>query len=465
MAYKPTAKDFEEFDSRLSNDKPTFLNKYVDPVTGEIIKLTENNPVFKGLESARVPEMVAGAAQGAIRGGESIANVPLGLLSKLIGKNVELPYLDLQKMAPGLRNDPYSDLAFKGSEMLGQFLPAGAVAKGIGKVVEPLLGSTLAGSAVTSGATGAALGGSEDDRSRIGAGLVGGTIGATTPLLANKIAETVLNKKKALSDMFKGRYSSIFNKLEKEGLHEEKLTVPPEIKKKAIEEPEEEKGFDWTKMHSPIEYDWLKMESPKATESYDIDELFKGKPDYKKSYYEYIKNPTFENSHNLQSELRKLHGEVNSKIETLEESKTKDVPRAVYNRKEEINEVRNKVKASMYNFLNQNSPEILNEYNGVSKDYATQMAPYLRSAIYRLQNKKIDSRDFVKEILADQEFMAPIGKYKEIPGLGTRKFLKQTPAGNILQKMLTGAAVGAGGIGAGMAANALGIPVPGIGNY
>lgn len=408
MSYTPTLKDFEEIEkdtSALSNIA-SGVEKYI------------SGPI----EKARIPEMAGGFLQGAIRGGESLANVPLSGLSKLLGKDVTLPYADLQQFA---RQDPVSIAAFGAGELGGYAVPGTAAYKGISGLTSKVMQPSIAREAIAGALTGGAVGGSEEPSTRVGSAILGGAIPVATGLTSKSISKNVLRNKSALESEYKQKYNQIFDSLKQLGLDDKNTRVPSSLRGKSGSEL--------------------------------LSEVFEGNRSFQKPVNRYLENPNFENAHEAQSALRKLSARLTNQIKTSQRTGTPITPEKG-NAARQAQQIRDKIRGSMQQFLLDNkTPELLNDYSQVTQGYREELAPFLNPSVSKLEQNKIKPKNFLNKLLQEEDFMRPGGAASKIPGLRTREILSDNVGGGVLNDLIKGGLIGAG------ASAAYGLGLPGVG--
>ncbi len=154
----------------------------------------------EAVESSQLPSLAGGFLQGAGDVGASLANVPLSLISKITGKNVNIAHPDLGQYLP---KDDLSKLAFGGGE-IGSMVPAFMSGAGIASQGE--LASKMAelgrlpgliGKSIEGAGTGAAIG-ENDQGNRTAATVLGGV---AEPVIAgvSKLASPFVNAFRDLS--------------------------------------------------------------------------------------------------------------------------------------------------------------------------------------------------------------------------------------------------------------------------
>jgi hypothetical protein len=100
-------------------------------------------------------------------------------------------------------------------------------------------------------------------------------------------------------------------------------------------------------------------------------------PDIKDLHDNFIANPTFQNAHNLQSELGSYSRQLQSPI-------MPPTPATIGNVKA-INNARGALKADINNFLANKSPELAKEYSDAADDFMNNVVPYRTNpAIYKM---------------------------------------------------------------------------------
>lgn len=404
MAYIPTSDDFDAAD-KITNQSESTLQK-----AGDVADIFN-----KTVESARLPELSGGLLQGGIRGAESIVNLPLLLASKLSGKDLTIPYVDLQKFT---KQDPISRGIFDVGQVAGEILPFSKASSVAEDLASNFMKPSIARTALTGGATGVATSGSEDERSRIIGALTGSTIPALLQLRPISIANKVLEQKSNLKDMFTDRYKNIFNSLKDRGLDQDNITLPSSLK------------------------------SDSGNEA--INDIFTNNRDFQKAVNRFKENPTFENGHQAQSALGKLKARLLYGMNTAQRT-GRPISGEEVNRMNAADELQRKIRGNLQQFLVDNKQEdLFNQYSNTTRDFREQMAPYLNPDIAKYEQGKTRAKDLVAALVRNEKFMAPKGgAYQDITGLGTRGAIYRSGMEDVLKKALTGASIASG---AGLAA-------------
>lgn len=396
MTYRPTPEDIEFAEQQVTED-PTNLDR-----AAQLAETWINAP-------GRA--ITGGIMQGAERGGASIANLPLSLINKLMGTKLEVPYVDIEeKVAP----DPLMRALFKGGEIAGELVPGlgayGKVAQVLGK--PSLLKNILGGAA-----TGFAVGGAPEDdlTNRFLTSLVGGAIPAVGGVAKKSIANRVVAHKKGLQDFFKTEYGKVFGKLKEANLHDKKIEIPKGLN------IFEKKGA--SKILGP------------------------GSAEHIKGVQKFLENPTFKNAHTAQSDLRKISKKLTHQFSRAKETGV-ELPSVKRTYLSKADELRKSIQSEMDHFLTKNSrPDILASYKNVSKEYKDKLVPYFHPTIAKYEKKAVRPKKLLQELMKSEEFVAPKGPYKDIPGFGTRRALHESGLEDALTKALQGAALGAGAAG------------------
>src|SRR5690554_3804865 len=158
--------------------------------------------VIDPVESARLPEISGGLLQGLVRGAESVINVPLGLASKVTGKDLTLPYVDFQKY---LKQDPTSRAAFFGGEIGGSILPGAVAYTRLRSALSNVMRPSLATESLAGAGAGYLTGGSDDDKTRYLSMALGGAGAGAGSLSKKVIANRVVKAENQLSKQFNER--------------------------------------------------------------------------------------------------------------------------------------------------------------------------------------------------------------------------------------------------------------------
>jgi len=346
--------------------------------------------IIDPVQASRLPELGGGILQGAYNVSKSIGDIPLGLLSKLLGKDVSIPALDLEKYG---RTDPLSKAAFLGGQIGGSIFPAAKTYQ----LAESVLGApTMLKRAAAGALAGAATGEQPDsEHGRLVSALVGGAIPIATSATASSLGKRILNRKKELSSNFKNSYNSLFDELEKKGLGKESLRVPSKLTSPASGEE-----LSLIKTSAPREY----------TRSLDV----------------FKKNPTFENAHKAQSDLGKLSRYLSTQQKTrlMQGKETGSSKQLASDLAESLQK---RIRGSMQNFLISNKqPETLKQYQNLTNKYAREYTPYLHSSIAKYEAGKITPGKMLEALNKSDKFLESQAA-KELPGLGLRKALSSKP--------------------------------------
>lgn len=375
----------------------------------------------EGFEKTRLPAFAGGALQGAGNLGTSIANIPLELIGKALGKNAKISRPDLEQYLP---HDALSQAAFKGGEFVPEILTGRAAAniigKGAGTVLEKLMGSSkglgripYVGKGLARGTEGALSGyalGEDEKGDREMSALLGGIANPLFSagkyiknLLPKGLAAGVVGAKKAAKDKYEKLYNGLFNEAKTRGLNQNPITVP-------------KFDIDLIKKHSQTKYHG--------------------------GLNDFVKDPNLETAHRAQSDIGKFirhMKEVDDKT-GLTSSQLKAL--------KEAEKAQKKIKGSIFTRLTQGGKQDLsNKYGNITKGYAKDVIPYDRNKnITALQNKKISDKTFADRILKDEEFrMAMQKQHPELRDADNmRRFVRSIPWKYIVGAA-TGSAIGVGG--------------------
>jgi hypothetical protein len=385
----------EELNGSLSNqsqDKPesmldrtaNFAQKYI------------NEPV----QSSRLPEIAGGVLQGAYDTGRSIGNIPMCVLSKLMGKDMSIPSVDLGQYG---KQDPTSKAAFMGGEVLGSVAPAAKVYKG----AEAALGApTMLKRALAGSATGAAIGqsGDEDGNGRLTGALLGGALPAISSVTPASLGKRIVNQKNSLQEGFKKSYNDLFGKIEQAGIAQKDLKIPGILNKAGMN----------------ADLALIKTSAPR---------------EFTKSLDAFKASPSFQNAHDVQSDL----GKLSRYLQTQGSNKLtqgKEISSSKQKAEQLTKELQKRMRGTMQDFLlKNNKPDLLKEYSGLTKSYAKDYVPYLHPSINKYEQGKHSASKMLKSLNQSDKFLESSAA-KNLPGLKGNKALN-SPAGK-----LAGAAVG-----------------------
>lgn len=374
--------------------------------------------IIDPVEATRLPEFAGGLLQGVSSGVTSAANVPLMLASKISGREVRLPYPNLMQYG---RQDPGSKAAFIGGELAGSLVPGTAAYKALqgalGKVANPsLLTEGLAGAGA-----GALVGGSEDERTRALGGALGAALPVAGSLFPKVIAGRIIKKGAEKEKEFQKKYGKIFQDIQQEGLSQVEIGDIPILSQ----------GRTRNDLYSALKE--------------------KNMQDFRESLSRFEFEPTFENAHAAQSDLRKAANAVSKKIKT-KKLKQEDVPKELTRQMSALQDARSQIKDQMDVFLDtMKKPEIREAYRRTTKGYAKEVGPYRDIPTYRYKEGKMYPMQFLQEALRNPRFTSPSGPSQQIPGMELYRIIGQNP---LLAKALGGAAAVLGG----GAAYELGVP-------
>ncbi len=356
--------------------------------------LNKANKVAEGfnnfIESSRLPAMAGGFLQGTGQTAASIANVPLQLLGKSVGKDLRIPHPDLGQYLP---NDVMTNIAFGAGE-LGSVGGAGLKAAnlinkaGLSKI--PGISGAIA-RPVEGAAVGAVLG--EDKEGNRGLGAALGAAGNAVvsagkyakSLLPEGMAKRILTGAKEEKEKYKELYGNFFKNAEKEGLGASGITIP-EINMKFISK-------------SPTKYH--------------------------QSVKDFFEKPSLETAHWAQSDLGKLARKLENQYERsgLTSSELKTLKAA--------QEGRSKIQNSMKQTLESSGDA------SHSKAYEELGHGYLNDVIpYEVTKEGKAAKKFMKD-LESSEVMAK--KHPELAhGKMLKSLLKHIPAKYLIGGSLFG---------------------------
>lgn len=178
-------------------------------------------------------------------------------------------------------------------------------------------------------------------------------------------------------------------------------------------------------------------------------------PSIKEVHNDFIKNPTFNNAHKLQSDMGK-------RIAALKAGNSKDS--LTLDNIERLEKAQNALKSDMSSYLGKNNPGLFNKYNEASDFYKNQVTPY---------NQNNTIRDIVKgrETISPEELRSSLKDLSELKRgnnhqeylLPQNHYLRETLS-NLSRKINRGEAAGTvGSLGSILAGTTLGnILHPGI---
>lgn len=423
MPYQPTSEDIQWMERNLkpiSPQQPSVLERAGD-IAGRFNELVQR---------ARLPEIAGGFLQGSERGIASLANIPLSAVSRMTGKDIRLPYVDLQKYLP---QDPTSRIAFGAGEIGGAAVPGIGAYKAISSarrlpaLVSALGKPTLAAEAGAGALAGAGTGAQEkgDVSDRLISALTGGVLPVVSGLRYPSLAKKIIGTKESLKEELGSAYKNIFNELENTNIHNDPLKVPSKLTSE--KQIEESRGL----------YNSLPLKTRKSLDAFK-------------------KNPNFENSHWAQSDLGKTVREMEDKFSRSQQT-GKPVLSSELNAKNFAKDLQKRIQGNMQQFLlKNNKSDLLDAYAHTSSRYGKEFSPFTESSIAKFQAGKISPKKMIKSLQKSSKFMES-GAQREIPGFMTRK-----RADVVLDPTKKALGYGLAGLGLGTAAYELGIPGMGL---
>ena len=413
MAYKFTAEDFEIAEQMAAS-------KEAPRKTDKATEFAEK--IITGVESTAKP-FARGVAQGAVNTGVSLANIIPG---------VNLPYQDFTPDDQGMLGNAM--------QFIGEFAaPGGAYAKGAKSLNKALGAPSIAKRAASGALAGAAVSGSEEPTSRVVGGVLGGAVPAAHGVSARGIGQSILGREKELEKTFARDYDNLFDAIKKEGLGNASIGAPKKLMSKTGQ-----KG---------------------------VREEITGKKDYLKSVSKFEKNPTFENAHRAQSDLNKLSMALERDLKATT-ARLGTAPSGKSDAIEYVNKWRSAIQDRMHKSLkDKGADDLSSAYKELGERYAKEMGPYKTSGVQKYKQGSIDSGKLLDELLGSPKNMftgfggksgpeawtARGGEYLNIPGMSTRRALRQSGVEPLLKAMLTSIALG------GAAKTGLEMGIPGAG--
>lgn len=356
-----------------------------------------SNPNLQSATQTLAPAGAAGLGimQGAYNTGKSVADLPVSLVNKLAGTNINIPSPNLQQYAP---QDPYSRAAFSGGELGGELGAGGGVYSGIGKALKlgaetPMIQRMLQG-ATTGYATGEESPGGRGVSAALGGGLAG------AGQLTNKALAQRLGAIKGREESTASQgYKDLFNQVKDRGLAEAPLKKP----------------------------------------NVDFDEL-KGSllSKYKRGVDRFQDNPTIENAHQLQSDLGGMMRDIKKKSPEVTSGQ-----REAY---ADIKDAQKRIRGSMYSHLNNSgNRDLANQYQQLTNNFRENVIPYRTKALEGYSKGEVKPSSLVRKTLGNEKFM--LDKGNKINELRMRDALNKMFGSKFVKYPLEGALLGAGGYG------------------
>lgn len=384
--------------SDLNSQSPSFLQK------AENIAGTFN----KGVEASRLPALAGGLLQGAGDVGASLANIPLSVIGKEIGKNINIPHPNLGQYVD---NSFPSKIAFGAGEIGSPLGVLGKVAGEVGKVGGltenlskiPYLGRVIARPA-EGAITGAAIGENDQGNRGMGAALGAGgnalmNIGKFIhSALPSQISNSVLKAKNFVQEKYSNLYDSLFDQAKDRGLGQSNVRVPK------------------------IDLDLIKDNATKK---------------YWKSLEDFNSNPTLETAHLAQSDM----GKYIRQMEKLQGNNALTSPQ-IKAYQEAIN-AQKKLRGTIFQSLTKNGEQDLaNQYGNITQGYKRDVVPYITSKpITALQNKDINNETFANRIVKNDKFRMSVGD--KHPEIAAREFIDNIKNNKLLKYGIGSVAAGA----------------------
>jgi len=433
MAYEITPDDLEWLKSQTSSSEGQEANFKPSP------EMSLGNRIKEIALATRIPQFGTGIAQSTLGGIESVANLPLELIGKGIGKDITLPEINLGKYLP---QDPASRMAYQAGEIGGAVLPFMGTMKALGAVgkapqllaeyksLAPALRRMLMGeqeaatalpeaesilsrkiptpmSVERTGATfpniltqagkGAAAGyltgeqtPGEMSQRNLGA-LLGSVGGAGESVVANKMAKRLAENFKKSNDLFTSKYNDLWQDIKSSGLDKNKLEIPSTI-------------ID-TKTN-PITKPVYKSLSV----------------DLKRSSEKFASDPTFDTAHKFQSDLGKEARNIDRTIASIKRSPSgKEALSNWQDKRRIVSEMQDSLRNKMSESLHMaNRGDLSNRYNALTEAYARYHAPYKIPEMEGYLQGKTSSGDLVRALQRSGSFQES-GLGKQVPGYGTRR--------------------------------------------
>jgi len=333
----------------------------------------------EAIESSGLPAFSGGLLQSAGDIGTSLSNIPLGVLSKITGKDLTIAHPNLGKYVD---NSLPSKAAFGAGEILPYALGGAGAANLVGNLTKnlsniPLIGKLMA-RPIEGALAGAAIGENEEGNRGLGAALgAAGNVGLAAGkyaknLMPEELAKNIVNATKEAIDKYSNIYQGLFNEAKRRGLGQSGLRIPN------------------------IDVELIKNHAPKK---------------FTRSLEDFHENPTLETGHLAQSDL----GKFTRYLDKV--SRNNALSSSQLNAYEEALNAQKKIRGSMFQGLTkQGDQELANLYGKTTKGYARDVIPYTSSkAISAFQNKEIKAPTFAKRIAKDEKFrLAMEHKHPEI---------------------------------------------------
>lgn len=372
----------EQNSPQTSNKEQSQYHPIIRKIAEQLVKHPKlNKGVEKASEYLELPGAFAGGAVQ--QGGDmfaSLANLINKPINKVLGTNYHQAHPKIrEQFDPGL----FNDIAFGAGELTGGLVGGGGVGtgKGILQAVQKLARSGglkgLGGDVLKGVGTGYALGEMNDEGEGRGIGALLGGIAQPLSSVTNRgITNRVLKDRESELARHGKTYEDIFNAGKKSGVQFNPRNLSS-IPSKQIE------GM--------------------------IDRLPK---DHRKIVEEFLKNPTIESSHKLQSDL----GKYVRSIEGDKRFKTNSLPLNLQRAYEAANETRTALQNDIAeSFGRKGLIEESLKYPAVTKSYAKNVAPYDNKAIGDVIAGNKHPEKLAERLRNDEQFMIAMGeKYPEI---------------------------------------------------
>lgn len=304
-----------------------------------------------------------GISQGSYDTAKSFLNLApdvlnsVGALSNAKGEVPNLPKMDFRE---GISSDPLSQLAFVTSD-LGVQMGAGLKTYEGLSGIPALAGKSMAKSAVR-GATAGTLLNDDGPGGRTIGGLIGGVASPLIEMGDKRIADSIANTRKNLSDLYQKKYQDWFGKVADSGINT--MRVPQTLNKEAIS-------------------------------------VLPGSQRYLNSVSEFESNPTFQNAHKAQSDLGKFKRDIDATKKSENRGYTSAESEAI----KAISDARSKIQGAGSKALIDNGrSDLASEYDDIKNGFRDEVTPYFKKPIDEYMRNQITPSNMVKRLSSNRYF-------------------------------------------------------------
>ena len=364
--------------------------EFVDPFN----KMIGENPITKKY----IEPFGAGALQTGTDMALSLANIPRQLAGK---ETLEHPdfaqYLDPEHSRVANIAGSLSAGLLGGGAALGATQRMLPNLPGMAGYLTRALGGAGTGAALAEGMPGGRI-----------AGAALGLIPSGQAVTNRGVGERIVEGYRNTRDTFRREYGEIFRNAEREGVRR----IPTSL--------------------SEREYAQLSQELPAAT---------------RRALTRWRQNPSFENSHWLQSDLNKYANKVANNL---------GAQSSVRNAGRIAGEFRDRMQRDIFNELAQNGGlDLLMDYSHIGRRYAQEMGPYLNTQSILNAAKRPTAKGAINPSRLPSKLQGQSGDAfrsalgHQYPELEINRMLADPIVKNILEKTAQGAALGGGAVGAG----------------